>query len=301
LALLAWTRVALPAAPPLLVEAQRYLSNIDSAEPVAFAQLVAGMVAFRRGDLANACERIGGAVRLFETVDDAAIWYAGWECIALLAAGRTAEANDAIGRQERRIAALPAAALPARSGRNFLALAYLMRGDDTAARGCEAALADFPDDFHWTPVRRTLVAIAASRGDTKLALALLDIAERQAREQDLLPEVALTLLARADLLSASEPLRERCRRDAEAIVARLGIAFPERMPRAGSAHPTSPLSEREIEVLRLVAQGQTNREIAATLVLSERTVINHLSHIFTKIDAANRAAATAYALRHGLA
>jgi NarL family two-component system response regulator LiaR len=77
--------------------------------------------------------------------------------------------------------------------------------------------------------------------------------------------------------------------------------------RASSTQPAiettirAELSEREIEVLRLVAQGQTNREIAATLVLSERTVINHLSHIFAKIDAANRAAATAYALRNGLA
>jgi DNA-binding CsgD family transcriptional regulator len=65
--------------------------------------------------------------------------------------------------------------------------------------------------------------------------------------------------------------------------------------RAGS------LSPREVEVLRLVAGGKTNREIADELVISERTVINHLSHIFLKIGAENRVGATAYAIRHGLA
>jgi len=54
-------------------------------------------------------------------------------------------------------------------------------------------------------------------------------------------------------------------------------------------------------VLRLATQGKTNRQIAEELVISERTVINHLSHIFIKTGAENRAGATAYALRHGLA
>jgi DNA-binding CsgD family transcriptional regulator len=61
------------------------------------------------------------------------------------------------------------------------------------------------------------------------------------------------------------------------------------------------LSRREIEVLRLLAQGRTNREIARELVISEHTVIRHVSNIFTKTGAENRAAATAYGLRHGLA
>jgi DNA-binding NarL/FixJ family response regulator len=65
-------------------------------------------------------------------------------------------------------------------------------------------------------------------------------------------------------------------------------------------HPAG-LSAREVEVLRLVAQGKTNREIAETLVLSERTVINHVSHIFAKTGMDNRAGAAAFALRHGLA
>ncbi len=60
-------------------------------------------------------------------------------------------------------------------------------------------------------------------------------------------------------------------------------------------------SECELEVLRLVAQGRTNREIARALVLSEKTVARHLTTIFTKTGVENRAGAAAYALRHGLA
>jgi DNA-binding NarL/FixJ family response regulator len=53
-------------------------------------------------------------------------------------------------------------------------------------------------------------------------------------------------------------------------------------------------------VLRLVVAGQTNREIAAELVLSEKTVGRHLEHIYAKLGVSSRAAATAAALRAGL-
>ncbi|HBY98539.1 MAG: LuxR C-terminal-related transcriptional regulator [Ardenticatenaceae bacterium] len=60
------------------------------------------------------------------------------------------------------------------------------------------------------------------------------------------------------------------------------------------------LTRRELEVLRLVAQGRTNRDIAETLVLSETTVARHLTNIFTKIGVENRARAMAFAPRSGL-
>jgi DNA-binding CsgD family transcriptional regulator/tetratricopeptide (TPR) repeat protein len=65
-------------------------------------------------------------------------------------------------------------------------------------------------------------------------------------------------------------------------------------------HPGG-LSTREVEVLRLVAVGDTNREIAGELYLSEKTVERHLSNIFGKLGLSSRSAATAYAFRHGLA
>jgi DNA-binding NarL/FixJ family response regulator len=63
---------------------------------------------------------------------------------------------------------------------------------------------------------------------------------------------------------------------------------------------THGLTPRELEVLRLVASGKTNKLIAKELCLSEKTVDRHVSNIFTKVNVASRAAATAYAYEHGL-
>ena len=60
------------------------------------------------------------------------------------------------------------------------------------------------------------------------------------------------------------------------------------------------LTAREVEVLRLVATGKTNRAIATDLFLSEKTVARHLSNIFVKLDLPSRSAATAYAYEHDL-
>lgn len=62
-----------------------------------------------------------------------------------------------------------------------------------------------------------------------------------------------------------------------------------------------PLSERELETLRLVAQGLANQEIADKLSISERTVGKHVSNILDKLHLANRTQAALYALRRGLA
>jgi DNA-binding CsgD family transcriptional regulator len=61
-----------------------------------------------------------------------------------------------------------------------------------------------------------------------------------------------------------------------------------------------PLTGREVQVLRLVATGMTNRAVAAELFLSEKTVARHVSNIFTKLGVSSRAAATAYAYENGL-
>jgi DNA-binding CsgD family transcriptional regulator len=60
----------------------------------------------------------------------------------------------------------------------------------------------------------------------------------------------------------------------------------------------SSLTGREVEVLRLIATGATNRSIAGRLAISEKTVARHISNIFTKLDLPSRAAATAYAYEH---
>ena len=76
-------------------------------------------------------------------------------------------------------------------------------------------------------------------------------------------------------------------------------AAPVVPPPAPSARPGG-LSEREVEVLRLVAQGLTNAEIAERLFLSPHTVNAHLRRIYDKLDVTSRSAATRFAMEHGL-
>jgi HD-GYP domain-containing protein (c-di-GMP phosphodiesterase class II) len=87
------------------------------------------------------------------------------------------------------------------------------------------------------------------------------------------------------------------RLDANAVEAVLGAAGHRVARRRGGP---AGLTAREVEVLRLVARGLSNKEIAARLVISPKTVRNHVEHIYSKIDASTRAAAGLFAMRHGV-
>ncbi|HEV8634284.1 MAG TPA: AAA family ATPase [Chloroflexota bacterium] len=82
--------------------------------------------------------------------------------------------------------------------------------------------------------------------------------------------------------------------------ARARLGEPRLTARAAPAYPAG-LTQREVEVLRLIAGGRSNQAIAEELVLSERTVERHITNLYRKIDARGRADATAYALTHRLA
>ena len=76
----------------------------------------------------------------------------------------------------------------------------------------------------------------------------------------------------------------------------------QELHRPASLKPTSdPLTVRELDILKLVAQGMTYQDIAETLVVSERTVRTHVSNILSKLHLANRTQAALYALREGIA
>src|SRR5712691_10205439 len=74
------------------------------------------------------------------------------------------------------------------------------------------------------------------------------------------------------------------------------VAFVDAL--AGSAGDTHGLTARELEVLRLVASGKSNKEIAAALVISEHTVARHMQNIFRKLGVPSRSAAGAFAFEH---
>jgi HD-GYP domain-containing protein (c-di-GMP phosphodiesterase class II) len=68
---------------------------------------------------------------------------------------------------------------------------------------------------------------------------------------------------------------------------------------ARQGHPAG-LTDREVEVLRLLANGKTNREIAAALVITEKTAGHHVEHIYAKADVSTRVGAALFAMRHDL-
>ncbi|MFE7902944.1 LuxR C-terminal-related transcriptional regulator [Streptomyces sp. NPDC057424] len=96
--------------------------------------------------------------------------------------------------------------------------------------------------------------------------------------------------AAADLSAARRAFAEMGAKPAEQEVAAL----------LGEEKAPGGLTHREVEVLRLVAAGKSNPEIAETLVLSEKTVARHLSNIFAKLDVGSRTAAAAFAYEHHL-
>lgn len=126
-------------------------------------------------------------------------------------------------------------------------------------------------------------------------------------------ERALTLLALAALAmeTGARTDAETYLNEARTLCTPLGAApalaradaLAARLSDRAVTAPIYPagLSERELEVLRLIARGQSNREIAAALFISERTVHVHVRNILAKTRTENRAAATAFAFHHGLA
>jgi ATP/maltotriose-dependent transcriptional regulator MalT len=141
--------------------------------------------------------------------------------------------------------------------------------------------------------------------DLDWASAALEDAAALFGESGLRYESALAGLELAGVLGELGREREAdsAEQGARAELADLGTVMPGRARRVGSAGRPDGLTRREREVLRLIAHGLSNEEIAGQLVLSVRTVEHHVTSIYSKIGAsgrAARAAATAYAIANGL-
>ena len=81
----------------------------------------------------------------------------------------------------------------------------------------------------------------------------------------------------------------------------IALKLIQEINRPYSTSPDTELTERELQILRLVAQGLSNQDISQTLTISERTVGTHISNILNKLQLANRTQAALYALRRGIA
>jgi len=128
-----------------------------------------------------------------------------------------------------------------------------------------------------------------------------------AAEEDVFP--ALKAGAQGYLLKHSAPddvlraIRQAHRGETvlHPAIARMVLQELHRPSQPRQQATTDPLSERELEVLRLIARGMSNQEIADTLVVGEATVRSHVSSILRKLQLASRTQAALYALREGLA
>jgi ATP/maltotriose-dependent transcriptional regulator MalT len=146
-------------------------------------------------------------------------------------------------------------------------------------------------------------AVLLAEGDPKAALPACRTAWTFWRQLDVPYEAARTqvLIAQAcralgDRDSADIELDAACR-TFQQLGAKSDLA---RLKTSDVGHPDTGLTARELQVLRLIATGRTNRAIADELGLSEKTVARHISNIFNKLDVSSRAAATAYAFEHRL-
>jgi len=265
-----------------------------------------GNSAAAHAEVGDICRRLGELDRA-EAAFAAAQELAGGPCVSMallrLAQGRTAQAltiatgclRDTTNRLAR------AAVLP------ILVHVAVAAGELDTALGALAELEDVATAFDTavlhatTQVARGRLALGA--GDASAARDALHDALERWQALGVPYEVATTrvLLGQALRETGDESGAVESFTAAAALFDEIGARLDAQLLAGGQARPLpGGLTEREAEVLRLIAAGMTNNEIASALYLSAKTVSRHVSNIFTKIGVSTRAAATAFAFERGI-
>jgi DNA-binding CsgD family transcriptional regulator len=265
----------------------------------------AGLAHYRQGELL----RLQGQFAAAEDAYREASRF-GWEPQPGLAQLRLAQ-----GRDEAAVAAIRraegqttqplerAALLPA-----YVEIMLAAGETDDARRACvelEELAQSYESVMLGAMVAQARGAVELACGDAREALVSLRGARQTWHALEAPYEVARTrvLIAHACRELGDEDGRALELETARAAFEELGAA-PDLARVKSHLAPAEPadhgLSRRELEVLRLVAAGESNRQIAAALVISEHTVARHVQNIFTKLRVSSRAAATAFAFEHGL-
>jgi ATP/maltotriose-dependent transcriptional regulator MalT len=208
---------------------------------------------------------------------------------------------------------------------SLLGKVNVVQGDYTAARAFYEESLAFPETVNgiWQRSNASsleeLASVVAAQGELTWAARLWGAAEalRDTRGTPLPPvyradyerSVAAARTQLGEKFFAAAWAEGRTMTLDEVLAAKAAVMGPAPLPpeqpspSPAQSAPTYPhdLTQREVEVLRLVAAGSSNQEIADTLVISERTVNSHLVHIFNKLGVNSRAAAAAFAIRQKLA
>jgi DNA-binding CsgD family transcriptional regulator len=285
-----------------LAEARRARQRCEQAKnqgAAAQASYLQGEVHRLQGEFAAAEEAYRDASRY------------GWEPQPGLALLRLAQGNDdAASASIRRV--VGETTRPLKRARLLPAYVEIMLavGDveeaRVACRELEEISARYESSMLGAMVAHAEGAIDLTEGDARAALLPLRRAWQMWQELEVPYEVArvrvlLGLACRALGDDDTATLELEAARD---VFAQLGaapdLARVDSLARRAPSVDDHGLTARELQVLRLVAAGESNRTIASELILSERTVDRHVSNIFAKLDVSSRAAATAYAYKHQL-
>ena len=186
----------------------------------------------------------------------------------------------------------------------------LATGEVAAAAGAAEELATIAaaDDVPLmnATAAHTSGAVLLAEGDARAAIAALRRAWAAWRALDAPYEAARVrvLMGRALRLLGDDDTAEMELDAARWVFRQLGaapdLAQAEELSRSTTPEASGGLTGREVQVLSLVATGRTNRQIAAELIISDKTVARHVSNILTKLGLPSRSAATAYAYEHHL-
>ena len=280
-------------------------AHIRLAEPPPAPAL--GAAFYQEGELQRLRGHLPEAERAYADANTLGHPAEPGRALALLAQGRLQDAQRDI---ERAVASAPDPLSAAPLLEPAVEVAIAAGAVETARTHAERLRA-VADEF-----RSPMLEALATRADARVRLAaddptgaaaglrrafaawrLLDAPYEVARTRVLLAEALAALgdatAAANDVAAARSTFTSLgAAPDLSALDRRWGATDARRAP-AG-------LTPRELEVLRLLAAGRSNRAIAEALVLSEKTVARHVSNIFDKLDVSSRAAATAYAYEHGL-
>jgi two-component system, NarL family, response regulator LiaR len=139
-----------------------------------------------------------------------------------------------------------------------------------------------------------IIALTSFAGDDQV-LPALEAGASSYLLKDVSPE---ELVEAIRAVHRGEP---RLHPDALRLVMEAAMGTPAGKERPPASSPPDGLTERELDVIALVAEGLSNREIAETFVISEKTVKTHVGHILAKLGLKDRTQLAIYALKHGLA
>jgi DNA-binding CsgD family transcriptional regulator len=280
--------------------------------------ILLGRIAYAQGDTETAWAQIGSLLPSGSQTATADLGLGPTMLAAALHldAGNLSAAKEWIEAHDRWLA-WSGAVLTQSQVQALWAQYFLQSGDiDKAYASARQALA------HATEPRQPLALLAAHRllGELDTETGCFDQAADHLDQSLALADAchapyerALTLLAMAEIhaalreTTAATTLLDEVRTICTPLGAKPALArvdaLAARLATTKDAPPAYPagLSPREVEVLRLVASGRTNRDIADALFLSEHTVRVHVRNILTKTGADNRAGATAFAYEHGIA